>query len=78
MNPNLDVAKFVGAASAPVALIIATAIFLSNLSTKWWAMSGMFRQLSGEYRQMEQRDGAPYGPKLCGASWDTTLGASGC
>jgi polyferredoxin len=50
---HLDVAKFVGAASAPVALIIATSIFLSNLTTKWWSMTGAFRSLTGEYRGAE-------------------------
>jgi hypothetical protein len=47
---DLDISRFVGAASAPVALIIATSIFLSNLTTKWWAMTGVYRALSGEYR----------------------------
>ena len=48
---QIDVAKLVGAASAPVALIIATSIFLSNLSGKYGMMSGIFREVSNEYRK---------------------------
>jgi Protein of unknown function (DUF2721) len=54
--PPLDVAKFVGAASAPVALIIATSIFLSNLGAKYALLTGTFRELSNEFRKMEDGD----------------------
>ena len=54
--PPLDVAKFVGAASAPVALIIATSIFLSNLGAKYALLSGTFRELSNEFRKTEGKD----------------------
>jgi len=59
MDPDFDISKFVGAASAPVALVIATAVFLSNLTTRWWAISGIFRQLTGEYRVMDREGGHP-------------------
>lgn len=55
MQP-LDVAKLVGAASAPVALIIATSIFLSNLGAKYALLAGTFRELSNEFRQTEAKD----------------------
>jgi hypothetical protein len=54
--PPLDIAKLVGAASAPVALIIATSIFLSNLGAKYALLTGMFRELSNEFRKMDERD----------------------
>ncbi len=53
--PQLDVGKLVGAASAPVALIIATSIFLGNLGGKYAAMMAVFRDLCGQYRGMEER-----------------------
>ena len=46
----MDLAKFVGAASAPVALIISTSIFLSNLTAKYVPMVGRLRTLTGEVR----------------------------
>lgn len=56
MTPQLDVGKLVGAASAPVALIIASCIFLGNLGGKYAMMIATFRQLSGEYRESKDRD----------------------
>ncbi len=56
MDPHLDVGKLVGAASAPVALIIATSIFLGNLGGKYAMLVAIFRQIAGEYRGIEQRD----------------------
>jgi hypothetical protein len=53
MPPNFDLTQFVGAASAPVALIIATSIFLSNLTTNWWSMSQIYRGLTSEYRSID-------------------------
>lgn len=55
MQPQLDVGKLVGAASAPVALIIATSIFLGNLGGKYAAMMAVFRDLSGQYRNSKER-----------------------
>lgn len=57
MNPQLDIGKLVGAASAPVALIIATSIFLGNLGGKYAMLGGVFRDLSSEYRNAEHRQG---------------------
>jgi uncharacterized protein DUF2721 len=57
MHGQIDVAKLVGAASAPVALIIATSIFLSNLGAKYAMMVGSFREISNEFRKIEDRDG---------------------
>jgi hypothetical protein len=54
--PNLDIPKLVGAASAPVALIIATSIFLSNLGAKYALLSGFFRDVSNELRRAEDRN----------------------
>jgi Protein of unknown function (DUF2721) len=54
--PPLDVAKIVGAASAPVALIIATSIFLSNLGAKYAMLAGTFRELTNELRETEEKD----------------------
>ena len=54
--PNIDVAKLVGAASAPVALIIASSIFLSNLGAKYALLSGAFREVSHELREKEDKD----------------------
>ena len=51
MSQSFDIAKLVGAASAPVALIIATSIFLSNLTARFTAMFTAARQLTGEFRQ---------------------------
>lgn len=56
---HLDVAKLVdaaSAASAPVALIIATSIFLPNLGAKYALLAGVFRDLLREYRQTEEKD----------------------
>jgi len=46
----IDLAKFVGAASAPVALIISTSIFLSNLTAKYVPMVSQLRSLTEEWR----------------------------
>jgi hypothetical protein len=54
--PPIDIAKLVGAASAPVALIIATSIFLSNLGAKYALLAGTFRELSNEFRVMKDED----------------------
>jgi hypothetical protein len=54
--PPFDLATLVGAASAPVALIIATSIFLSNLTGKSGAMFAEARQLFGEYRERHPDD----------------------
>jgi hypothetical protein len=56
MNQPLDVAKLVGAASAPVALIIATSIFLSNLTARYTAMFTAARELTSEFREKEEHD----------------------
>jgi hypothetical protein len=57
MAAQIDVAKLVGAASAPVALIIATSIFLSNLGAKYAMLGGNFREVSNEYRKAEDKGG---------------------
>ncbi len=54
--PPIDVAKIVGAASAPVALIIATSIFLSNLGAKYALLAATFRDLTNEFRKTEEGD----------------------
>jgi hypothetical protein len=78
--PHIDLAKLVGAASAPVALIIATSIFLSNLTGKYGAMFAETRQLFGEYRDREGKDKrrhlveaqlASYGRRLNTLIWAT-------
>ena len=56
MTPQLDVGKLVGAAPAPVALIIASCIFLGNLGGKYAMLMAIFRQLSGEFRDTKERD----------------------
>ncbi len=56
MNQPVDIAKLVGAASAPVALIIASSIFLSNLTAKYTAMFTTARQLTSEFREKEEHD----------------------
>lgn len=56
MAPQLDIGKLVGAASAPVALIIATSIFLGNLGGKYAMLGGIFRGLSSEYRDSKDRE----------------------
>jgi len=50
MNGDFDLAQLVGAASAPVALIIATSIFLSNLSGKYAALFAATHAHLSEYR----------------------------
>jgi hypothetical protein len=55
MDPHLDLAKFVGAASAPVALIIATSIILSNLGGRYAVLAGFFRGASAELRDADVR-----------------------
>lgn len=52
--PQLDVGKLVGAASAPVALIIATSIFLGNLGGKYAAMMAVFRDLTHQLRESDE------------------------
>jgi Protein of unknown function (DUF2721) len=47
---KLDLAKFVGAASAPVALIISTSIFLSNLTAKYIPVFSRLRTMTEELR----------------------------
>lgn len=49
--PNIDVGKLVGAASAPVALIIATSIFLSNLGAKYGVLCSTFRSVAEQFRK---------------------------
>lgn len=56
MQMQIDVPKLVGAASAPVALIIATSIFLGNLGGKYAMLAGTFRQISDEYRKSKSED----------------------
>src|SRR3954451_17861296 len=46
----MDLAKFVGAASAPVALIISTSIFLSNLTAKYVPAFSRLRTMTEELR----------------------------
>ncbi len=55
--PQLDVGKLVGAASAPVALIISASICLGNLGAKYGMLAGIFRQCTQEYRTLEDREG---------------------
>ena len=50
----MDLAKFVGAASAPVALIISASIFLSNLTAKYVPMFSQLRALTEECRKEPQ------------------------
>ncbi len=50
MDPQFDLAKFVGAASAPVALIIATSIIVSNLGGRYAVLAGFFRGATAELR----------------------------
>jgi hypothetical protein len=56
MDPKFDIAKLVGAASAPVALIIAASIFQSNLGAKYSMIATLFRQVSGELRTAEDKE----------------------
>ena len=56
MSQPLDIAKFVGAASAPVALIIATSIFVSNLTGRFTAMDTVARQMATEYREKKEKE----------------------
>jgi hypothetical protein len=56
MPVNFDLAKLVGAASAPVALIIATSIFLSNLSGKYGALLAATHGRLAEFRQRAPDD----------------------
>src|SRR5215218_1670923 len=55
MPQNIDLAKLVGAATSPVALIIAASILLGNLTTRYNAASDRLRMFTGELRQ-EQND----------------------
>ncbi|MCU1386294.1 MAG: hypothetical protein JWL71_4991 [Acidobacteria bacterium] len=50
MGTSIDLAKLVGTASAPVALIIASSISLGTLSGKYAAMFSAVRPLFAEYR----------------------------
>jgi len=59
MDPKLDLAKLVGAASAPVALIISACIYLGNLTQKYHTLFQNIRELATELRQQpegERRD----------------------
>lgn len=56
MSPQIDLGKLVGAASAPVALIIATSIFLGNLGAKYTMLVSNFREMAREYREIEDRN----------------------
>jgi hypothetical protein len=56
MDPQFDLAKFVGAASAPVALIIATSIIVSNLGGRYALLAGFFRGATAELRDAGERD----------------------
>ncbi len=51
MDPKMDLAKLVGAASAPVALIISACIYLGNLTQKYQSLFEKIRELSSEARQ---------------------------
>lgn len=51
MDPKLDLAKVVGAASAPVALIIASCIYLGNMTQKYNTLFQKIRDLSEELRK---------------------------
>lgn len=50
MDPKIDLAKLVGAASAPVALIIAACIYLGNLTQKYNTLFEKIRELAAELR----------------------------
>ena len=50
---QLDVGKLVGAASAPVALIISASICLGTLGAKYSMLVGIFRECTSEYRKIE-------------------------
>ena len=63
MDPHFDLAKFVGAASAPVALIIATSIIVSNLGGRYAALAGFFRGATAELRDAGGRD-SPRAPEI--------------
>ncbi len=56
MAQPVDLAKLVGAASAPVALIISTCIFVSNLTARFSGMFTSMREMTKEYRQMEEEE----------------------
>lgn len=58
MDPNIDLAKFVGAASAPVALVIASCIYLGNLTTKYNSLFERTRTLSEELREKAEQEEA--------------------
>jgi Protein of unknown function (DUF2721) len=68
MQMQLDVPKLVGAASAPVALIIASSIFLSNLSAKYGMLGQSFRRSADEYRKLDDK------PSLWSRSLEKQLG----
>jgi hypothetical protein len=59
---NIDLGKVVGTATATVALIIASSIFLQNLSTKYLALMGRLGQLTEEVRK--SRPGGVRGASL--------------
>ena len=63
MDPHFDLAKFVGAASAPVALIIATSIIVSNLGGRYAALAGFFRGATAELRDAGGRE-SPRAPEI--------------
>lgn len=57
MDQNIDLAKLVGAASAPVALIISACIYLGNLTQKYNTLFQQIRTLAAELREgPENRD----------------------
>jgi Protein of unknown function (DUF2721) len=55
MNSHIDIAKLVGAASAPVALVIASCIYLGNLTQKYNTLFQQIRTLAGEVRASPER-----------------------
>jgi hypothetical protein len=63
MDPHFDLAKFVGAASAPVALIIATSIIVSNLGGRYAVLAGFFRGATAELRDAGGRN-SPRAPEI--------------
>jgi len=56
MSFDVDLAQLVGAASAPVALIIATSIFLGNLGGKYAALFNRTHAQLAEYRGLAPDD----------------------
>lgn len=76
MDPKFDLAKLVGAASAPVALIIATCIYLGNLLNQYNTYFTQIKTLAQELRenpdQKERADSLReqlklYEQRICGS-----------